>query len=211
MIQIVHADRSAGIFLGWFEIGTNKDGKFSLPNLPAQKEFWILARMDGLTGKGVATKRTKILTGADGTTSAPVPLVAAPAVMVTGRVVLSDGKPIPPGTRLMLGRCETWDILQYPLAKDGKFTFANAPSDDLTLSIPACGCGGTPCFGTGIGPKWSRNTNGPTDSSAANGSARRTFISGPSGAISAFFCNKMFLFSKVIDRFLLFSIMIFVR
>ena len=126
-VQVVPADLNAETFVGWFEIGTDQEGKFSLPNIPANRQYVICVRMDTLVESGLGIVQQPLTTGKDDTTTGALHLVAMPASTVTGRVVLTDGKPIPAGTRLMLGRAETWDEQQAIVAEDGGFTFRGVP------------------------------------------------------------------------------------
>jgi hypothetical protein len=57
-----------------------------------------------------------------------------PAHRLTGRVVLSDGKPVPAGTRVLLGRDEAWDTQQAVAGESGAFAFEGLPPETYTLS-----------------------------------------------------------------------------
>ncbi len=136
VVQVVHADRAGGNFVGWFEIGSDKDGKFSLPNVPAGKEYIVCVRMDSLSGSALATARRAVTAGKDGTITGDVNLTLRPAATVTGRITLSDRKSVPGGTRILLSRYGTWDVLQATFSRDGRFTFRAVPQgDDFTLSV----------------------------------------------------------------------------
>lgn len=129
-VEIVPIDRDVKTFVGWFEIGTDQDGRFSLPNLPSDRKYVICVRMDSLAGLRLGAGRRAVATGKEGTTTAGVRLIVQSAAALTGRVGTTGGKPIPAGTRIMLGRFGTWDVQQSILAADGTFTFQAVPQDE---------------------------------------------------------------------------------
>jgi hypothetical protein len=57
-----------------------------------------------------------------------------PTHRLAGRVVLDDGKPIPRGTQLYLGRDAAWDSQTTVLGSDGGFSFDGVPTESLELS-----------------------------------------------------------------------------
>lgn len=138
-VELVPVDRNAETFTGWEEIGTDQDGKFTLPNVPANRKYVVCVRMDSLAEKGLGTGRQTIATGPDDTVTEGVHPTVQTAATITGHVVTLDGKPIRPGTRIMLGRAETWDVQQAILGTDGSFTFQGVPQDEameLILQTP---------------------------------------------------------------------------
>ena len=58
-----------------------------------------------------------------------------PGIALSGRVVLADGKPIPPHTRIMLSRLRAFDTSEQELTTDGGFGFASVPRETVELSI----------------------------------------------------------------------------
>lgn len=140
VVQLVPVDRNAATFTGWAEIGTDEKGRFSLPNVPADRKYVVCVRMSSLAEKGVGIGRQTISTGKEESTTEGVNLTVQPAVTLTGRVVLTDGKPIRSGTRIMLGRAETWDEQQVVLGADGSFTFQGVPAgEDMEFAIQVPG------------------------------------------------------------------------
>ncbi len=139
-VQVVPADRNAATFVGWFEIGTDQEGRFSLPNIPVGEKYVVCVRMDSLTASGMGMARQVITTGKRDTVTGGVRLAVRPAAAIRGRVVLTDGAPIHVGTRIMLSRAETWDQQQAVLAEDGSFTFQGVPREEdleLIVQVPA--------------------------------------------------------------------------
>jgi hypothetical protein len=54
-------------------------------------------------------------------------------------VVLSDGKPVPAGTRVIVSRQEAWDSQHVEVGKDGSFAFAGLPPEQYSLSARVTG------------------------------------------------------------------------
>lgn len=138
-VELVPVDRNSEYFTGWKEIGTDQDGKFTLPNVPANRKYVVCVRMDSLAEKGLGSGRKTISTGKNDTITEGVHLTVQPATNITGHVATADGKPIRPGIRIMLGRAETWDVQQAILGTDGSFSFQGVPHEEemeLILFVP---------------------------------------------------------------------------
>jgi len=54
---------------------------------------------------------------------------------IKGQVLLSDGKPIPPKTRLMVSREHAWDSTRVELDTDGHFEISGLPTERYTLNV----------------------------------------------------------------------------
>ncbi len=126
-------DRTIGNFTGDFTIASQEDGRFLLPNLPPNREYFLYGLMHSLINHGtLPVKRVK--PGGDGATLDVGDCVVVPGKRLAGQVKLSDGQPLPPGTRLVVGREDAWDTLAFELPPDGRFEFANLPAGG-TLSL----------------------------------------------------------------------------
>ena len=114
------------------------------------------ARMDSLREAGLGTNHKVLRTGEDDTVTDGVELTARPAAVLTGRVTLADGKPVPPGTGITLGREGTWDAQQAVVGSDGRFRFQGAPvEEDLEVLFQLPGyhlAGGTSGLDARRGP-----------------------------------------------------------
>lgn len=126
-------DRTMGNFVGDFSIASQADGRFLLPNLPPDHEYFLYGLMNSLTNFGTLPLR-RVRPGGDGQTLDVGDYVAVPGKRLAGQVKLSDGKPLPEGTRLTIGREEAWDVLAVDLPPDGRFALANLPGNE-TLSL----------------------------------------------------------------------------
>ena len=133
-VGISGTERQAGEYLGHFEVATGSNGVFAFVNLPPNADFYIYGLMDSLKRFGAIPMRT-IRTPGDGSATDLGDLEVKPAHRLAGRIVLSDGAPIPEKTRLVLGREEPWDVLQLTLDKDGNFDTAGIPSEPISVSV----------------------------------------------------------------------------
>ena len=134
LVGLVTSDRLCGNFLRYDAIATDKDGRFALPNVTPEREFVVYVTIDSLHGHGAVPPK-KFTTGPSGTTADLGALAVQPAHRIAGRVVLSDGKPVPPGTRLVLGREEAWDHAEALLDAEGRFEFQGVPAESVSLSL----------------------------------------------------------------------------
>jgi hypothetical protein len=105
-----------------------------MANVPPGREFALYATMDSLRGRGAVLPRT-FTTGKSGEVLKLGPLLAKPGHQLSGRVVLSDGKPVPANTRLFFGREQAWDHTEATLDADGRFAFTDVPAGGVSLSV----------------------------------------------------------------------------
>ena len=63
-----------------------------------------------------------------------------PGIVLSGRVVLADGKPVPPHTHIMINRLRACDISEQEPAPDGSFRFEALPRETVEVSIRLAGC-----------------------------------------------------------------------
>jgi beta-lactamase regulating signal transducer with metallopeptidase domain/uncharacterized GH25 family protein len=132
-VGVSAVDRAAGTYLGHFEVGTGERGNFVFLNLPPDGDFQIYSLMGTMKNFGAVPPR-QIHTGKDGETTDAGDLIVGPAHRLAGRVVLSDGQPVPAQTRLLISRQEAWDSMQVTLDNDGNFDTTGVPSETISLS-----------------------------------------------------------------------------
>ncbi|MGD0815574.1 MAG: hypothetical protein ABSA83_18430 [Verrucomicrobiota bacterium] len=137
-VGVSAVDRTAGNYLGHFEIGTDARGGFMFVNLPPDADFHVYTLMSTM-GKFGSVAPRQVHTGKDGETTDAGDLVAGPAHRLAGRVALSDGRPVPADTRLLISRQGAWDSLQVTLDKDGSFDVTGVPSENISLSVRTAG------------------------------------------------------------------------
>ncbi|HZR16201.1 MAG TPA: carboxypeptidase regulatory-like domain-containing protein [Verrucomicrobiae bacterium] len=127
-------DRTCGKFFNCDELATDKDGRFLMPNVPPGREFVLYSKMDSLAGQGVTPGKV-FTTGDSGTTTDVNKLTVQPGCRLAGQIVLSDGKPIPPHTRLLLSRENAWDHTEIELDSQGRFEVTGVPAEAVGISV----------------------------------------------------------------------------
>lgn len=127
-------DRVCGRYFNCDAVTTDADGHFRLPNVPPNREFCLTSTMQSSPDQG--TLPDKILTtGESGTVQDLGRMELQRAFSISGHVVLSDGKPVPPGTRLYLGRGQVMDSLESPLDAEGGFVFKGVPAGSVSMAV----------------------------------------------------------------------------
>lgn len=127
-------DRACGSYFDGYEATTDENGNFRILNVPPDREFVLFTTMNSLHGNAGLPNRI-FTTGDSGAVNNLGELKVQPAFKVAGRIVLSDGKPIPRGTKLLLERQEAWDNTRVTLGRDGSFEFQGVPAGAVVLSL----------------------------------------------------------------------------
>jgi hypothetical protein len=138
VVGLVQSDRNSATFLGEQKIRTDQDGQFLMRNVPAHESYVIYGQMDSCRQHG-AIKARSVLSGADGKVLDVGALNMEPRLRLTGRIMLSDQKPLPAGTRVSLSREQAWDVQVADAAADGSFSFYGLPAEGYTLSSKVAG------------------------------------------------------------------------
>ncbi len=134
-VGLVQCNRAAGQFVGVYRIATNGDGQFIFLNVHPDDDYFLYTTMSDAARLGGILLPKRISVGADGRTKDVGGYTLTSAVhRVSGHVVLTDGKPVPPNTRLLLSREEAWDSQSTVVAADGSFSFAGVPEEAVTLN-----------------------------------------------------------------------------
>ncbi len=133
-IAVSEVDRRAETFVGGFSVGTDKEGKFLFVNLPPNREYVVCAKPD-LLPRGYVGKAIHMSAGDDSSVQDAGDISTMPGLKLQGQIRLTDGKPMPAGTTVYVGRQEASDATQTTVDKDGRFSFSVAPSEALTLSL----------------------------------------------------------------------------
>jgi hypothetical protein len=136
-LGMAQRDRNSETFLGSLVFACDDAGRFSFVNVPTHESFFLYGLMDSLEAVG-SLKARPIFTESHGQTIDVGDLALEPGHSLRGRVVLSDGKPLPPNTRILLNRTEAWDTQTATIGDDGAFAFVGVPDEivDLNISVP---------------------------------------------------------------------------
>jgi hypothetical protein len=130
-------NRESESFLGPQTIGTDAAGKFLFTNLAPNEEYVVCAAMTDLARRGIAASTVSVRVPGDSKTVNNVKIPVSPARFIRGWLRLTDGKAVPPGTRVMLGREGSWDVQFTEADSEGRFEFKGVPAnevDALTVS-----------------------------------------------------------------------------
>lgn len=120
VMAMATVERFCETFLRDFEAVTDKDGHFLIMNVTPGREYNLFAKRASLAGRGAVETRV-VRAGDNGSVLDAGELKALPGFRVKGRLVLSDGKPVPAGTQLFFGYEDTWDPGETPLDERGQF------------------------------------------------------------------------------------------
>jgi hypothetical protein len=136
-VGLVSVDRSDN-FTGNYDTYTDDEGHFAFLNVPPYQMYYVYSRMDSSKDDLVAPLRKVRVTG-DGTKKDVGDMPLTKGVRLKGKVLLSDGKPIPPDTRVYVGREGAWDSRNIILDPDGSFDLAGIPIESISLGVTVPG------------------------------------------------------------------------
>ena len=94
--------------------------------------------MDSFKDGGAVAAR-KIHVGGEGTTTDVGDLPVTQGHRIKGRVLLSDGKALPPKTRLVISREDAWDVQRVFLDQEGRFEISGLPTERYSLNVSVRG------------------------------------------------------------------------
>src|SRR5262249_40349626 len=123
-------EREASVYIGDYIVGTDKDGRFLFVNLPPNHDYFLYGKMASLGGNG-AVPAARMSVGKDGEILDAGDLKVAPGFKLAGQIRLTDGKPVPPKTRVLLSLDEAWDSVQTEADSEGRFSFTSLSSDSI--------------------------------------------------------------------------------
>jgi Carboxypeptidase regulatory-like domain len=113
-------------------IGTQPDGRFVITNVPIPADWNVYGKMESLAARG-ATGVVECSTKHDAEIVDIGDIQIKPAYRLRGKVVLSDGKPIPEGMRVTITSERAWDDQTAVLPPDGHFEFMGLAADDYSV------------------------------------------------------------------------------
>ena len=123
-IGLTTHERRSGTVFSEMTVGTREDGTFDLSNVPAGRIWILYGKMQSLASRGLAAELIECETKDNGQTVNVGDVQVTPAFTLHGKLVLSDGKPLPPDTLVTLGADRAWDTQMVTAGPDGSFQFA---------------------------------------------------------------------------------------
>jgi beta-lactamase regulating signal transducer with metallopeptidase domain len=134
VVGISAASRTVDNDLGHYEVGTDSKGVFTFFNIPPDTDFIVGATMGSIKALG-AIPIQSFHTARDGEITDVKDLAVGPAHRLGGQVVLADGRPLPPNTRMLVGRDEASDSVELTLDENGRFELTGVPSEIISLHV----------------------------------------------------------------------------
>ncbi len=124
----------SGKTLPEIRIGTNEKGEFVITNVPAGRVWFLHGKMDSLATRNLVAQVMECATKDDGQEVNVGDIAVRPAFALRGRIVLSDGNPIPANMRLSLFADRVPDRQTLILPPDGSFEFKGVGKGMYSLS-----------------------------------------------------------------------------
>jgi protocatechuate 3,4-dioxygenase beta subunit len=137
-VGLCQSDRGSNSFLGAMSIATDEQGRFMFQAVYPDNEFYIYTTMGSGKGRGTIPIE-RFAVGKSNTSLELGEFHLRPTHRVSGRVVLTDGKPLPQPSRIFIGREEAWDSLQRVLKPDGGFAVEGLPTEAIKFSVRVAG------------------------------------------------------------------------
>jgi len=104
-------------------IGTDEEGRFAITNVPPGRIWYLYGKMESLAPRDLSAEIVECASKDDGQVVNVGDIPVRPAYTLRGKIVLSDGKPIPPDMRLFLSSDRGADSQTLTLPPDGLFEF----------------------------------------------------------------------------------------
>jgi Carboxypeptidase regulatory-like domain len=114
-------------------IGTQEDGSFAITNIATPEEWYVYGKMESLRTRG-ATQPVLCATSKDKEQIDVGDIQLKPGHRLHGKVVLSDGNPLPVGMRVNIASDSAWDFQTTTIAADGRFEFTDLPSGGYSIT-----------------------------------------------------------------------------
>jgi hypothetical protein len=120
--------RLSGSTYNEMRIGTREDGTFAITGVPAGRIWMVYPKMESLTAQNIGANAVPVETKDDGQEVSIGDIELKPACILRGRVVLSDGKPMPPDMHVTISADQAWDSQVVTIDSEGKFEFRGLPA-----------------------------------------------------------------------------------
>ena len=138
-IAVVQLNRSTAddIFIAAVGDVTDSEGRFEIRYLPPDQRYCIYS-VAGEAKRSespfILTTKTFTMPGTDESRDLGDLEVSQPC-SIRGRVVRSDGKPLPPNLRLSFGRDPAWDLVSALVEDDGSFEVTGLPPETYEVRV----------------------------------------------------------------------------
>jgi hypothetical protein len=99
-------------------------------------DWYLYGKMESLAARG-GSPIVEVATKSDGVDINAGDLSLVPAFHFRGKVILSDGKPIPPGMRVIIGSDHSFDTQSGVLGSDGTFEVSGLAKGGYTVYRPS--------------------------------------------------------------------------
>jgi protocatechuate 3,4-dioxygenase beta subunit len=126
-VKLVVHGNSPGQEYADVRIGTDDDGGFVITNVPPRRVWFLTPTMESLAGRGIGIDPVVCQTVSDGQIIDLGDIRLKRAFTLSGRVVLSGDKPVPPGMQVILGSYSSGDGQVAKIGSDGSFRFQGLP------------------------------------------------------------------------------------
>jgi hypothetical protein len=130
-------ERHSGTVYSEVRIGTKEDGTFAITNVPAGRIWHLYPKMESLAARGIGADVLACETKDDGQEVDVGDIQLARTHTLRGKVVLSDGKYIPPDMRVTLSADRAWDSQVATIGADGRFEFRGLVTGVYSLAVRA--------------------------------------------------------------------------
>jgi hypothetical protein len=137
-MRISQKDRGCEHYISEWDATTDDEGKFTFKYLPADDDCWLYATQKSIGDRGVVTLTGCRLTG-DGTSVDAGDIPVSAGRRVTGKLITSDGKPLPEDSKVYMARWEVSDTIETTIDKEGKFEFKCVPGELSELWVRITG------------------------------------------------------------------------
>jgi hypothetical protein len=137
-VDLGTTDHGCGVYLEGFHAMTDAQGRFVFEHVPEGIQFDLFGLMESFNPFHAGLYQTLMSPGS-GQTLDLGEIQAKPAHRISGRVMLSDGKPLPAGTRMLVDRPTAWDKVQVLLDKEGRFDVEGVPEERIEITVSVKG------------------------------------------------------------------------
>jgi RNA polymerase sigma factor (sigma-70 family) len=116
------------------EVKADADGQFRFPHVPTNSPCWAYVSTGSLERAG-AVRPKSVRTAAEGSSIGAGDIAVEPGRMVSGRVVFTDGNPLPANAEVVAGAEHAGGMLHAKPDRSGRFTLAGLPEGQVSIAV----------------------------------------------------------------------------